>query len=189
MLKRGASSPHRVHTQEESAPPRPALGGRLRAAFMRLVGLFTPGPSLAWVTPALAQGPAPRRSHVAALARAGLHSVLDLRAEAADDAALMARHGLRYRRVPMVDLVAPGADVLKEAVEWALSEMAADRRVLVHCQAGAGRSPFVACAVLLRMGYDLQQAYQTVRRLRPEMTLSDEQVAALQEYARSGASG
>ena len=154
------------------------------AAFRRLLGLLAPGPSLAWMTPSLAQGPAPRRSQVAALARAGIHSVLDLRAEAADDDALLTRHGLRFRHIPMADRAAPDVDALKEAVDWVMTELAADRRVLVHCQAGAGRSPFVACAVLLRMGYDLQRAYQTVRRRRPEMSLTDEQVAALQEYGQ-----
>jgi len=160
-------------------------GSPLGAALRRLLGLLIPEPSLAWITPSLAQGPAPRRSQVAALARAGIDSVLDLREEAAADADILARHGIRYHRVPMTDRAAPQAQALREAVDWVMAEQAADRRVLVHCQAGAGRSPLVACAVLLRIGYDLQQAYETVRRQRPEMTLTDEQVAALQEYGRS----
>ncbi len=146
------------------------------------MGLLAPRPSLAWITPSLAQGPAPRRSQIAALASAGIDSVLDLRAEAAHDADLLARYRLRYRRVPMEDRAAPDSIALKEAVDWVMGELAADRRVLVHCQAGAGRSPFVVCAVLLRMGYDLQRAYDTVRRRRPEMTLTEDQVAALRRY-------
>jgi protein-tyrosine phosphatase len=113
--------------------------------------------------------------------------VLDLRAEAAADADLLAQHGLRYRRVPVPDYAAPDPDTLKEAVDWVMEELANDRKVLVHCRVGAGRSPFVACAVLLRMGYDVQSAYETVRRQRPEMVLTEDQAAALQEHGQSEA--
>ena len=186
-MRRADNSGPARSSQQEGAVLRPAWRGRLSAALRRLLGLLIPKPSLAWITPSLAQGPAPRRSQVPALARAGINSVLDLRSEAADDATLLARHGLRYRRVPMEDRAAPDMPALREAVDWVMAELAADRKVLVHCRAGAGRSPLVACAVLLRMGYDLQRAYETVRRQRPEMNLADDQAAALQEYGRSAA--
>ena len=66
-----------------------------------------------------------------------------------------------------------------------MGELAEDRRVFIHCQSGVGRSVCVACAVLLRMGFSLSDAYEAVHRKRPEAVISDKQVEALRRYADS----
>ena len=140
---------------------------------------------LVWITPSLAQGPRFAASQAGAMARSGVSSVLDVRKEARDDEELLAQHGLRLCHVPMTDRAPPTQKQLKQAVDWAMAELAADRKVYVHCQSGVGRSVCVACAVLLRMGYSLPQAYDAVRRKRPEAVISDKQVESLQRYAAS----
>ena len=142
-------------------------------------------PTLAWITPSLAQGPRFTSAQVSALARSGVSSVLDVRKEARDDEALLAQYGLRSCHVPMTDRAPPTQRQLKRAVEWVMAELADDRKVFVHCHSGVGRSVLVACAVLVRMGYSLPQAYEAVRRKRPEAVISDEQVEALRRYADS----
>jgi protein-tyrosine phosphatase len=112
-------------------------------------------------------------------------SVLDLRKEAKDDEDLLARRGIRLCHVPMADRAPPTQRQLKRAVEWVMGELAADGKVYIHCQSGVGRSVCVACAVLVRMGYGLPQAYEAVRRKRPEAVISGEQVEALRRYADS----
>jgi protein-tyrosine phosphatase len=141
--------------------------------------------TLAWITPSLAQGPRFTRAQVSALARSGVTSVLDVRKEARDDEALLGQHGLRSCHVPMTDREPPTQRQLKRAVEWVMGELADDRKVFIHCHSGVGRSVCVACAVLVRMGYSLPQAYEAVRRKRPEAVISDEQVEALRRYADS----
>jgi len=143
------------------------------------------GPTIAWITPSLAQGPRFRRSQVGALARSGVTSVLDIREEARDDEDLLARHGLRLGHVPMTDRAPPTQRQLKRAVEWVMGELAHDRKVFIHCQSGVGRSVCVASAVLIRMGYSLPQAYEAVRRKRPQAVISERQVKALRRYADS----
>jgi protein-tyrosine phosphatase len=142
-------------------------------------------PTLAWITPSLAQGPRFTPSQVSALAGSGVNSVLDVRKEARDDEALLAQYGLRSCHVPMTDRAPPTQRQLKRAVEWVMDELAGDRKVFVHCHSGVGRSVLVACAVLMRMGYGLPQAYEAVRRKRPEAVISDAQVEALRRYADS----
>jgi len=122
---------------------------------------------------------------VGSLARHGIDSVLDVREEARDDEELLAQHGLRLRHVPMTDRAPPTQKQLKQAVDWVMGELANDRKVFIHCQSGVGRSVCVACAVLVRMGYGLSQAYDAVRRKRPEASISDKQVESLRRYADS----
>jgi protein-tyrosine phosphatase len=160
----------------------------LRSAVIALTRrLPLPGSRLAiaWITPSLAQGSRFTRAQVGALARAGVTSVLDLRKEAKDDEDLLARYSIRLCHVPMTDRAPPTQRQLKRAVEWVMRELAADRKVYIHCQSGVGRSVCVACAVLVRMGYGLPQAYEAVRRKRPEAVISGEQVEALRRYADS----
>ena len=152
---------------------------------MRRLPLPASRARLVWITPALAQGPRFTPSQVGALARGGVNSVLDVRKEARDDEELLARHGLRLRHVPMTDRAPPTQEQLKRAVDWVMSELAQDRKVYVHCQSGVGRSVCVACAVLMRMGYGLPEAYDAVRRKRPEAVVSEKQIEALQRYAAS----
>jgi len=162
--------------------------GLLRTVFVIMTRrLPWPGsrPTLAWITPSLAQGPRFTRSQVSALARSGVTSVLDVREEARDDEALLAQCGLHLCHVPMTDRAPPTQEQLKRAVEWVMGELADDRKVFIHCQSGVGRSVCVACAVLMRMGYSLPQAYEAVRRKRPEAVVSEEQVEALRLYAES----
>jgi len=140
---------------------------------------------LVWITPSLAQGPRFAASQAGAMARSGVNSVLDVRKESRDDEALLARHGLRLCHVPMTDRAPPTQKQLKQAVDWVMGELAGDRKVYVHCQSGVGRSVCVACAVLMRMGYGLPEAYDAVRRKRPEAVVSEKQVESLQRYATS----
>jgi protein-tyrosine phosphatase len=148
----------------------------------RLWERLRPPKLLVWITPELALGPAPSKRQVRLLAGAGINSVLDVRSEAADDEAELAAHGLRFLHLPIDDFRAPSQEQLSEATAWTLAELAAGRKVYVHCRSGIGRSPCVACAVLMAMGYTLPDAYAAVRRERPWATLSETQQAALAEF-------
>ncbi len=72
-------------------------------------------------------------------------------------------------RVPMTD--GPRNDVafFREAVGATRRRLAAGEGVLVHCSAGASRSPAVAAtAVALRRDIDLRAAFEQVADRRPE---------------------
>ena len=142
-------------------------------------------PNFVWITPALAQGTRFRPSQVGALARAGIGSVLDLREEDRDDEALLAAHGIHFCHLPLVDRQPPTQKELEVASSWVVDEMGADRKVLVHCRSGVGRSIAVVSAVLLRMGYTLPQVYDLVRRRRPTAAFTQSQMEALSRFAEA----
>ena len=161
----------------------------LTATALRLLrrALPLPGrrPNFVWISPALAQGARFKPGQVEALARAGIGSVLDLREEDRDDEALLAAHDIHFRHLPLVDRRPPTQEQLDVASRWVLDEMAADRKVLVHCNSGVGRSVAVASAVLLRMGYTLPQAYDLVRRRRATAAFTQSQMEALRRFAEA----
>jgi len=151
----------------------------------RLWRLLRPSLEVVWITPELALGPRFQKSEVGALARAGIGSVIDVRSEASDDEQALAGHGIRLLHLPVDDRQAPTQAQLEEATKWALQEIAAGRRMYVHCRSGIGRSPSLAIAVLLAMGYPLPDAYDAVRRRRVWATLSVGQWEALEQFERS----
>ncbi len=107
-----------------------------------------------------------------------------MRSEASDDEAALARHNLKFLHVAVDDRDAPSQEQLDAATDWTLAEIAAGRKVYIHCRSGIGRSPSVACAVLVAIGYPLANAYQIIRRQRPWAAFSESQRAALEEFER-----
>ena len=140
---------------------------------------------LVWITTELAQSGRFASREAPVLARLSIGAVLDLRAEEQHHAPLLAKANLHYLHLPIPDRSAPTEEELTRAADWVLQELAADRKVLVHCRLGLGRSVTVVTAVLMRMGYPLAEAMALVRRRRPNAALSDSQLAALQRYAKS----
>jgi predicted protein tyrosine phosphatase len=160
-------------------------------AFRRLLSPFLgppPPADLVWITTELAQSGRFASREAPMLARLAIGAVLDLRAEEQHDGPLLARADLHYLHLPIPDRAAPTEEELTRAADWVLQELAADRKVLVHCRLGLGRSVTVVTAVLMRMGYPLGEALALVRRRRPNAALTDDQLAVLQRYAASLAS-
>jgi uncharacterized protein (TIGR01244 family) len=141
---------------------------------------------LYWLTYHLAIAPQPWRHEWAALHAAGVRSVVDLRSQTQDDVQAIESLGMTFRHVPVVDGEALDQASLLELADWVLEQQAASGPVLVHCREGRGRSAMVGCAILIRMGVPLPEAYRTVRRARggESVALSDEQVEALETFAR-----
>ena len=72
-------------------------------------------------------------------------------------------------RVPMTDGPRNEVASFRKAVDATRRRLAADERVLVHCSAGASRSPAVAATVVaLRRDVDLRAAFEQVSDRRPE---------------------
>ena len=67
---------------------------------------------LVWITPELALGPAPSNDRLRLLTKAGIDSVLDVRSEASDDEAELAKYGLHFLRLPVDDFRAPSQEQL-----------------------------------------------------------------------------
>ena len=160
----------------------------LLAALNRLLAPILgarPPADLVWLTPELAQSDRFASREASALARLAIGAVLELRAEERQRLAPLSKAGLHYLHLPTPEQGAPTEEELARAADWVRQELDDDRKVLVHCRLGSGRSATVVVAVLLRMGYPLSEAMALARHRHPEAVLSDAQVAVLRRYADS----
>jgi protein-tyrosine phosphatase len=78
--------------------------------------------------------------------------VVDLRIEACDDEAVLRRHGLDVLHLPTIDHDAVSPAMLDDGVAFAADQLAAGRRLLIHCEHGVGRSALLALCVLADRG-------------------------------------
>ncbi len=88
--------------------------------------------NLSWVDDSLAVGGAFSPRDVPRLRELGVTAVLDLRGEATDDAALLAKHGIAFLHLPTPDTYPPSLEHFERGVGWVLEQQAAGRRVFVH---------------------------------------------------------
>ena len=88
--------------------------------------------------------------------------------------------GFERYSVPLRDFSAPELDDFKaflEAVHRALK----NGKVLVHCQAGLGRTGTMAAAYWIDKGLSVNEAVKKVRKVNPAVIASDEQEYSLYE--------
>ena len=141
--------------------------------------------TLYWLTYHLAIAPQPWRHEWPAIHEAGVRCVLDLRSQTQDDIQTIGSLNMTFRHAPIVDGEAPDLATLLKITDWVLDQQGSQGPVLVHCREGRGRSAMVGCAVLVRMGVSVSEAYRAVRHARGEsVSLSDAQVDALETFAK-----
>ena len=107
--------------------------------------------NLAAVDQHLWRGAAPSEKGYRQLARNGVRTIVDLRAEAdiEIDHKLLDRVGLRLVSIPMRDGQAPSA---REVKRFLTVMDHAQKKVYVHCGAGVGRTGTMAAAYLVKTG-------------------------------------
>jgi protein-tyrosine phosphatase len=157
-----------------------SLADRIRSLFG---GTPAPRPSarderIDRVAPWLYIGPALPADRVADLVEQGITHVLDLREEGSDDPALMEQLGIRWRRIPIADRVAPEDEQLEAILDWLDREAdtGRDQAVYVHCHAGLGRTPTIAIALLMQQELTLAEARRIVFAARPEVSPTEPQM-------------
>lgn len=141
------------------------------------------GLNLTWITPHLAVGGGFPESAAERLAREhGVRAIVDLRAEACDDEAVLQRHGMTLLHLPTEDHVAVSPPMLDEGVAFAAKHMARGERVLVHCQEGVGRSALLALCVLVDQGLPPVDALKTAKDARWQVSPNPAQYEAWAEW-------
>lgn len=160
-------------------------------AFRWLRDFFAPprddprgGPSrVDQVAPWLLIGPELLHSQYEDLVDRGVTHVLDLREEGTDDPEVLRMLGIAWRRVPVADRRAPTHEQLAEIINWldADANPNTDQALYVHCQAGLGRTPTVAIALLMQHDLSLAEAHRMVLSARPEAAPTSPQLTWLEE--------
>lgn len=146
--------------------------------------LGNPPPDLNFITDGLAVGGALRTSsQIRALRDLGIGAVVDLRSESKDDVAELEKNGIAFLHLPTPDWHPPTAADLDTGTNWIMDQMGSDRKVLVHCQHGIGRSVIMVAAVLVKMGYDWREAMRIIKAKRAGAGPHGDQLAALAAFA------
>lgn len=101
-----------------------------------------------------------------------------LRRDWIDDAGLLVYHE------PLEDMEAPAQDQIDRCVSAIVRANERKMGVAVHCGAGLGRTGVVVASYFVTRGLNAANAIARIRRLRPGSIETDEQVAAVELYAR-----
>jgi protein-tyrosine phosphatase len=114
-----------------------------------------------WITPQVAVGYAPHsQTDVDAIKALGIEAVLNLCAECYDLHEIESAAGLEVYWLPIADEDAPEPGAAQKALEWLDSMLAQNKKVLVHCRFGIGRTGTLVTAWLLTQGYALDDALE-----------------------------
>lgn len=136
--------------------------------------------SFDWVADDLAVGGRLDPAEIVQLRRRdGIHGVVDLRSEAADDAAVLRRFGLSMLRLPTPDHAALSPRHLAVGLNWARRVARSGGRLLVHCEHGVGRSAALALAILVDRGQPPLQALERMKTARWQVSPSPAQIDGL----------
>jgi membrane-associated phospholipid phosphatase len=110
----------------------------------------------------------------------GVTAVLDLAAEFSE---VPPFRRTVYRSLAILDLTAPTAGQLREAVAF-ISEQASRGTVYVHCKIGYSRSAAVVAAYLMASGKEdsAESAISHLRRIRPGIVIRQEAEKAIRDF-------
>jgi atypical dual specificity phosphatase len=92
--------------------------------------------------------------------------------------------GLLVYHEPLEDMEAPTQEQLDRCVSAIQRANERKMGVAVHCGAGLGRTGVVLAAYFVTRGLSAANAVARIRRLRPGSVETDEQVIAVEQYAR-----
>ena len=106
----------------------------------------------------------------------GVNAVVDMRSERVDNEELLKKNGIGYLRVKVDDTFSPSFEQLENIMNFVEPLLQEGRKILIHCQNGAGRSPLVVIAVLARRGMNVSDALQLVKRKHANFGLTDDQL-------------
>lgn len=109
----------------------------------------------------------------------GVTAVIDLREEAKDDEAALAKLGIELLHLPATDRYAASQEQLRQGVEWAMERIEHGGQVYAHCKHGVGRGPLMGLAILVAQGETSSSALRMLRSKRWQAAPNDRQLAAL----------
>jgi hypothetical protein len=171
-------------------PLRAALFAPYLAVFYPLLALrrarcaLRPGRAWrTWITPHLLLGGFLWPGDVRVLTRLGVRAVINVSHELVDPRAALAEAAIAYLRVPCWDTCAPSLEHADRGVRRIAAEIAAGRRVYVHCGSGVGRSvAVVLCYLAAHEGVAVEEALTVITRLRPSVAMRPAQRAFVDRF-------
>lgn len=144
---------------------------------------------LTWITDRIAVGGGIWNDDgMARVTRLGITHVIDMQIEF-DDRPLGREHGVEVLWNPVDDDFLPKApEVFERGVKFALEALEQpETKVFIHCAAGVHRAPMMTLAVLVALGWQLEDALAVMEARRPVVDFPDVYVESVKKYLRKAA--
>jgi len=139
-----------------------------------------------WITERLAAGPAPLSCEdLTVIRNAGIAAIVNLGSEIAELAAIERESGFEVYFLPVEDDEAPDAAELEKALQWLDEALYLDKKVLVHCRFGMGRTGTFIASYLIRRGFGLKLAEKQMKGVCCSVPTSYAQWRLLRNYQRA----
>lgn len=140
-----------------------------------------PYPNWNWITPRLAVGGEPPPEAYTILHAYGFDAVIDMRDPIEAEGVLPSGHVARLH-LPTPDRLPPSPEDLEQALAFIREHAPHEKRILIHCVHGIGRSAIVALAALVDQGHAPLDALDYVKNRRWKISPSPEQYEAWAEW-------
>jgi protein-tyrosine phosphatase len=116
------------------------------------------------------------------LKKVGITAIVNMRTKSVHTLPL---ENFNYLHLPTPDHHAPSQKQLTEGVEFIESQVQTGGKVYIHCRFGEGRGPTMAIAYLVSTGLTLEEAFDSVRKVRPFIRPTLVQIEALNKFSDS----
>ncbi len=95
---------------------------------------------------------------------------------------LIEEFGFEYKHIPIPDFTSPTQDQIEEFLFFANGLVSSKKKIVVHCDAGIGRTGTMLACYLVSKGHTALQAISEVRRRRPGSIETLEQENTIIKY-------
>lgn len=119
---------------------------------------------LHWITSHLATGHAPMSyAHLDDIRAQGISAIINLCDEFCDLHEIEETSGFDVFYLPIPDECAPDRAAMEQGLDWLDEAIYLNKKVLVHCRMGHGRTGTFIAAYLMRRGFDFKGAQKTMK--------------------------